>query len=78
MNFSYWCGKTDWWRQTDSLVIVLGDFNKGILSHELPKYRQLIKCLTREGEILDHCYTKVSIAYHGVRHQSSLKCSFVL
>ena len=26
----------------DSLVIVLGDFNKGNLSHELPKYKQFI------------------------------------
>ncbi len=50
----------------DSLVIVLGDFNKGNLSHELPKYRQLIKCPTREGNILDHCYSTVSRAYHAV------------
>ncbi|XP_061598249.1 NLR family CARD domain-containing protein 3-like [Cololabis saira] len=50
----------------DSLVTVLGDFNKGNLSHELPKYRQLIKCPTREGKILDHCYSTVSRAYHAV------------
>jgi hypothetical protein len=30
----------------DSFVIVVGDFNRGNLSHELPKYRQLIKCPT--------------------------------
>jgi ribosome assembly protein 1 len=30
----------------DSFVIVGGDFNRGNLSHELPKYRQLIKCPT--------------------------------
>lgn len=50
----------------DSLVIVLGDFNKGKLNHELPKYKQFIKCPTREGNILDHCYTTVSGAYHAV------------
>ncbi|CAG5929491.1 unnamed protein product [Menidia menidia] len=50
----------------DSLVIVLGDFNKGNVTHELPKYRQLIKCPTREDNILDHCYTTISNAYHAV------------
>ncbi|CAG6022009.1 unnamed protein product, partial [Menidia menidia] len=50
----------------DSLVIVLGDFNKGNLTHELPKYRQLIKCPTREENILDHCYTPITNAYHAV------------
>ncbi|CAG5851099.1 unnamed protein product [Menidia menidia] len=50
----------------DSLVIVLGDFNKGNHTHELPKYRQLIKCPTREDNILDHCYTTISNAYHAV------------
>ncbi|XP_038586373.1 uncharacterized protein LOC119911541 [Micropterus salmoides] len=52
----------------DSLVIVLGDFNKGNLSHELPKYRQFIKFPTREQNILDHCYTTLSGAYHAVPH----------
>ncbi|KAK3568450.1 hypothetical protein QTP86_007299 [Hemibagrus guttatus] len=50
----------------DALVIVLGDFNKGNLSHELPKYKQFIKCPTREGNVLDHCYTTISGAYHAV------------
>ena len=50
----------------DSLVIVLGDFNKGNLTRELPKYKQFIKCPTREENILDHCYTTVSSAYHAV------------
>ncbi|XP_076581854.1 uncharacterized protein LOC143317730 [Chaetodon auriga] len=54
------------WTNPDSLVIVLGDFNKGNLTHELPKYRQFIKCLTREENILDHCYTTVRDAYHAV------------
>ena len=48
----------------DSLVIVLGDFNKGNLSHELPIYKQFIKCPTREKNILYHCYPTVSRAYH--------------
>src|SRR4029434_3536713 len=46
--------------------IVLGDFNKGNLTRELPKYKQFIKCPTREENILDHCYTTVSSAYHAV------------
>ncbi|KAK3517059.1 hypothetical protein QTP86_019583, partial [Hemibagrus guttatus] len=50
----------------DALVIVLGDFNKGNLSHNLPKYKQFIKCPTREGNILDHCYTTISGAYCAV------------
>ena len=52
----------------DSLVIVLGDFNKGNLTHGLPKYRQFIKCSTREENILDHRYTTVRDAYHAVPH----------
>lgn len=49
----------------ESLIIVLGDFNKGNLSQELPKYKQFIKCPTRENT-LDHCYTTVSGAYYAV------------
>ncbi|KAK0144339.1 Serine/threonine-protein kinase SMG1 [Merluccius polli] len=41
----------------DYLVIVLGDFNKGNLTHDLPKYRRVIKCPTRGENILDHCCT---------------------
>ncbi len=55
------------WTNPDSLVIVLCDFKKGNLSHELLKYRQFIKCPTREN-ILDHCYTTGSSAYHAVHH----------
>ena len=50
----------------DYLVIVLGDFNKGNLTHDLPKYREVIKCPTRGENILDHCYTTVRDAYHAV------------
>ena len=50
----------------DSFVIVVGDFNRGNLSHELPKYRQLIKCPTREENTLDHCYTTLKKAYHAI------------
>ncbi|KAK0134576.1 RNA-directed DNA polymerase from mobile element jockey [Merluccius polli] len=50
----------------DYLVIVLGDFNKGNLTHDLPKYRQVIKCPTRGENILYHCYTTVRDAYHAV------------
>lgn len=32
------------------------------------KYRQFIKCTTRESNILDHCYTTVSSAYPVIPH----------
>lgn len=50
----------------DSLVIVLGNFNKCNLTQELPKYKQFINCPTREGDILDHCYTTVNSGYLAV------------
>ncbi|KAI3376034.1 hypothetical protein L3Q82_016567 [Scortum barcoo] len=51
----------------DSLLIVLGDFNRANLSHELPNYRQhIIKCPTRDTNILDHCYTTLKDAYRSV------------
>src|SRR4029434_208626 len=50
----------------DSLVIVLGDFNKGNLTRELPKYKQFIKCPTREENILAHVYTQVNTAHHAI------------
>ena len=40
--------------QPRTQVIVLGDFNKGDLSHELPKFKQFIKCPTRENSILEY------------------------
>src|SRR4029434_8784665 len=46
--------------------IVLGNFNSRNLTRELPKYKQFIKCPNREENILDHCYTTVSSAYHAV------------
>ncbi len=48
----------------DSVLIILGDFNKANLSRELPKYRQHITCPTRDSNILDHCYTAIKDAYH--------------
>ncbi len=50
----------------DSVLIILGDFNKANLSRELPKYRQHITCPTRDSNILDHCYTAIKDAYHSV------------
>ncbi|KAL0152343.1 hypothetical protein M9458_052066 [Cirrhinus mrigala] len=50
----------------DSVLIVLGDFNKAKLSRELPKYRQHVTCPTRDSNILDHCYTTLRNAYHSV------------
>ncbi|KAJ8416226.1 hypothetical protein AAFF_G00382480 [Aldrovandia affinis] len=47
----------------DSPVIIVGDFNHTNLSVELPKYKQLIKCLTRERNTLDHCYSTIKDAY---------------
>ncbi len=50
----------------DSVLSILGDFNKAKLSRELPKYRQHITCPTRDSNILDHCYTAIMDAYHSV------------
>ncbi len=41
-------------KQPDSVLIILGDFNKANLSRELPKYRH----------ILDHCYTTIKNAHN--------------
>ncbi len=53
-------------KHPDSVLIILGDFNKANLSHELPKYRQHITCPTRDSNILDKCYTAIKDAYHSV------------
>ncbi len=53
-------------RYPDSLLIILGDFNKANLSRELPKYRQYATCPTRDSNILYHCYTIIKDAYHSV------------
>jgi len=53
-------------KHPDSLLIVLGDFNRANLSKELPKYRQHIKCSTRDKNTLDHCYTVLKDAYRSV------------
>ncbi len=53
-------------RYPDSLLIILGDFNKANLSRELPKYRQHITCPTRDSNILDQFYTIIKDAYHSV------------
>ncbi len=53
-------------KHPDSLLVVLGDFNRANLSHELPKYRQHIKCPTRDTNILGHCYTVIKNTYRSV------------
>ncbi|KAK3546757.1 hypothetical protein QTP70_035027 [Hemibagrus guttatus] len=50
----------------DSVIIILGDFNKANLSHELSKFKQHISCPTRDKNILDHCYTTIKDAYRSV------------
>ncbi len=50
----------------DSLLIILGDFNKANLSRELPIYRQHVTCPTRDSNILNHCYTTIKNAHHSV------------
>ncbi len=44
----------------------MGDFNRGRLNHELPKYKQHTSCPTRGSNTLDHCYTVINRAYHSV------------
>ncbi|MGL5530360.1 MAG: endonuclease/exonuclease/phosphatase family protein, partial [Plesiomonas shigelloides] len=53
-------------KHPDSVLIILGDFNRANLSSELPKYRQHVTCPTRDSNILDHCYTAIRNAYHSV------------
>ncbi len=53
-------------KHPESVLIILGDFNKANLSRELPKYRQHITCPTRDSNILDHCYTAIKEAYNSV------------
>ncbi len=53
-------------KHPDSVLIILGDFNKANLSRELPKYRQHVTCPTRDSNILDHCYAAIKEAYHSV------------
>ncbi len=48
----------------DSVLIILGDFNKANLSCELPKYRQHVTCPTGDSNMLDHCYTTIKDAFH--------------
>ena len=50
----------------DSIVLVLGDFNHTKLSSFLPKYKNQVTCPTREGKILDHCYSTIPNAYRSV------------
>jgi len=53
-------------RYPDSLLIILGDFNKTNLSREPQKYRQHVTCPTSDSNILDHCYTVIKDAYRSV------------
>ena len=53
-------------KHPDSILIILGDFNQANLKRELPKYKQHIKCPTREKNTLDHCYTILKNAYRCV------------
>ncbi len=53
-------------KHLDSVLIILGDFNKANLSRELPKYRQHITCPNRDINILDHCYIAIKDANHSV------------
>ena len=45
----------------DSIVIVAGDFNKG-----MPKFAQQVTCATRGGNILDHCSTTIRGTYRSI------------
>ncbi len=53
-------------KHPDSILIILGDFNKANLSRELAKYRQHVTCPTRDSNILDHCYTTIKDAFYSV------------
>ncbi len=53
-------------RYQDSLLLILGDFNKENISRELPKYREHVTCPTWDSNILDHCYIIIKEAYNSV------------
>lgn len=53
-------------KQPDTLLIVLGDFNRANHTHKLLKYRQHVSCPTRDRNTLDHCYTVIKDAYRSV------------
>ena len=53
-------------KHPDSLLIIMGDFNKARLNHKLPKFKQHVNCPTRENNILDHCFTVLRGAYRSI------------
>ena len=59
-------------KHPDSLLIILGDFNRANLSQELPKYRQNMKCSTRDANTLDHCYTALKDSYQSIHCATQL------
>ena len=52
--------------QTDSVVIVIGDFNKTIPKEEIAKFIQQGSCATTDGRMFDHSYTTIKGAYRSV------------
>ena len=49
----------------DSLLIILGDFNRANLKHKLQNYRQHINCPTRDTSTLHYCFNRsVPVATH--------------
>ncbi|XP_048051513.1 polymeric immunoglobulin receptor-like [Megalobrama amblycephala] len=53
----------------DSVLIILGDFNKAVLSRELPKYRQHVTCPTRDRSgcgtsVIRDQYVGQTITFH--------------
>lgn len=53
-------------KHPDSVLLVMGDFNACHLKHDLPKYKQLVSCPTRGGNILDHFYSVHKAAYRSL------------
>ena len=50
----------------DCHFLLLGDFNHTPLEPDLLKYKQQVKCSTREGKTPDLCSSTFSDAYHAV------------
>ena len=55
----------------DSHVLVQGDFNHTSLKEELPRYKQRVKRVTREGQALDRCHSTIRDAFHAVPRGAS-------
>lgn len=63
-------------KDLDSLFKILRDRVK--LTHNIPKHRQYINCLTRENDTLDYHYNIIKDAYHSVLQAALVRFNYCL